>query len=164
MSDARPRLIQAQGSIFEEIEPPGKLAAILAYWRNLVPAGLPGRQHIDPITIGTGLLPHIFLTDVLDGGARFRLRLIGTHIVSHAGTDDTGQELDATVVPRLRDTIIGHYRLVALERRPLCHRSEFVGQDKRVYRYDRLLLPMAADGETVDMIFGGAVFGHLRTV
>lgn len=163
MPEARSRNFRGQGSIFEEIEPPGKLATLLAFWRGLVPSGLPGRQHLDPIAIGTALLPYVFLADVLDGGQRFRWRLIGTHIVSHAGTDDTGKELGATVGPGTRDAILGHYRQVAQNRQPLCHRSEFVGQDGRVYRYDRLLLPMASDGATVDMILGGAVFGQLRS-
>lgn len=162
MPEARPRHVQVQDSVFEEIEPPGKLVGLFAFWQSLAPAGLPGRRHLDPITIGAALLPHVFLADVLDGGTRFRWRLIGTHIVSHAGTDDTGQELGAAVAPGMRETILGHYRQVARDRRPLCHRSEFVGRDKRIYRYDRLLLPLAADGATVDMIFGGAVFGRLR--
>jgi hypothetical protein len=164
VAEAKARSFQAQDPVFEKIEPAGKLSRLRDYWQGLVPSGLPGRQHIDPLAIGSSLLAHVFLADVIEGGMRFRWRLIGTHIVTHAGTDDTGQELDATVAPRLRDTIIGHYRLVTLERRPLCHRSEFIGRDKRVYRYERLLLPMAADGATVDMIFGGAVFGHLRTI
>jgi hypothetical protein len=147
---------------FEAIEPEGRLAQLAAYWRHLVPAGLPGRRHVDPVGIGPTLLPHVFLADVLDGGARFRWRLIGTHIVSHAGTDDTGQELEATIAPQMRETIIGQYREVVLGRRPLCHRSEFVGRDRRIYRYERLLLPLASDGKAVDMIFGGAVFGPPR--
>ncbi len=109
------------------------------------------------------MLPYVFLADVLDGGQRFCWHLVGTRIVSHAGTDDTGKELGATGAPGTRDAIIGHYRQVARDRQPLCHRSEFVGQGGRAYRYDRLLLPMASDGAAVDMIFGGAVFGQLRS-
>ena len=162
MSEPETRLFQVQGSIFAPIDPSGRLAQLLAYWRHLVPAGLPGRQHVDPILIGPTLLPHVFLADSIDGGERFRWRLIGTHIVNHAGTDDTGQALDDTVTPAMRDTIIGHYREVVRNRRPICHRSEFVGRDRRVYRYDRLLMPLATNGTAVDMIFGGAVFGPPR--
>jgi hypothetical protein len=154
---------QREDAGFEAIEPAGRLAQLAAYWRHLVATGLPGRQHVDPVIIGPMLLPHVFLTDVLDGGERFRWRLIGTHIVSHAGTDDTGHELEATIAPAMRELIIGHYRDVVRERQPLCHRSEFVGSDRRIYRYERLLLPLAADGTTVDMILGGAVFGSPRS-
>lgn len=150
-----------QDSVFETIEPSGRLAQLVAYWRRLVPAGLPGRQHVDPVEIGSALLPHIFLADVLDGGRRFRWRLIGTHIVNHAASDDTGRDLDATIAPAMRETIIGHYRETVTTCRPICHRSEFIGRDRRVYRYDRVLMPLAADGNAVDMILGGAVFGRL---
>lgn len=150
-----------QDSVFETIEPSGRLAQLVAYWRRLVPAGLPGRQHVDPVEIGATLLPHIFLADVLDDGRRFRWRLIGTHIVNHAASDDTGRDLDATIAPEMRETIIGHYRETMRTRRPLCHRSEFVGRDRRVYRYERVLMPLAGDGSAIDMILGGAVFGRL---
>jgi len=158
MSLASPGL---QDSVFETIEPSGRLAQLVAYWRHLVPSGLPGRRHLDPVMIGAALLPHIFLADVLDGGRRFRWRLIGTHIVNHAASDDTGRDLDATIAPGMRETIIGHYRETIATCRPLCHRSEFIGRDRRVYRYDRVLMPLADDGTTVDMILGGAVFGRL---
>ncbi|MBL8689533.1 MAG: PAS domain-containing protein [Rhodospirillaceae bacterium] len=150
-----------QDSVFETIEPSGLLARLVAYWRRLVPAGLPGRQHVDPVEIGATLLPHIFLADVLDDGRRFRWRLIGTHIVNHAASDDTGRDLDATIAPAMRETIIGHYRETMRTRHPLCHRSKFVGRDRRVYRYERVLMPLAADGSAIDMILGGAVFGRL---
>ncbi len=128
-------------------------------WRDLVPGGLPGRQHLDPVRIGSSLLPHVFLTDVLDGGNRFRWRLIGQHIVRHAGTDDTGLDLDISIAPVMRGTILGHYQRVVRERRPLCHRGDFPGRDLRTYRYERLLLPvLSVDGTFVDTVLGGAVF------
>ncbi len=133
----------------------------LASADDLVPGGLPGRQHLDPVRIGSSLLPHVFLTDVLDGGNRFRWRLIGTHIVNHAASDDTGRDLDTTIAPAMRERIIGHYRDAMRTRSPVCHRSEFVGRDRRVYRYDRVLMPLATDGNAVNMILGGAVFGRL---
>lgn len=153
--------LQNQDSVFEVIEPTGPLAQLVAYWRHLVPDGLPGRQHVDPVRIGPALLPHVFLADVIDGGRRFRWRLIGTHIVSHAASDDTGRDLDSTIAPEMRETILGHYRETMERRRPLCHRSEFIGRDRRIYRYDRALMPLARDGRNVDMILGGAVFGRL---
>jgi len=156
-------IVQREDFGFETVEASGRLGQLLAYWRDLAPGRIPGRCHVDPISIGPALLPYIFLTDVLDGGRRFRWRLIGTHIVNHAGSDDTGHELEATIAPQMRQTIIGHYREVVRERQPLCHRSEFVGRDRRIYRYERLLLPLAANGQTVDMILGGAVFGAPRS-
>lgn len=162
MAQPETRPFQLQESVFETIEPAGRLAELVAYWRRLVPNGLPGRQHVDPIVIGSTLLPHVFLADVLEGARRFRWRLIGTHIVNHAASDDTGRDLDTTIASEMRETIIGHYREVAALRKPICHRSEFIGRDRRIYRYERALMPLATDGTTVDMILGGAVFGHLQ--
>jgi hypothetical protein len=150
--------------VFEQIEPSGRLAQLLAYWQGVRPGALPRRRDIDLMTIGTALLPYIFLVDVLESGRRFRWRYIGTHITRHAASDDTGLDLEISVAPRLRETIIGHYRRVVSERRPLCHRGDFIGSDERVYRYERLLLPVLADDEaSIDTVFGGAVFAQIAS-
>lgn len=48
----------------------------------------PRRSDIDPTEIPRHL-PHIHMMDVLDGGADFRYRLIGTAIVQGLGRDNT---------------------------------------------------------------------------
>ncbi len=150
---------QEQGTGFDDAAPTGRLAQLLAYWQRLNPGGLPLRRDIDLVRMNPAILPHVFIVDVLDGGQRFRWRFIGAHIVRHAGTDDTGLDLDISVTPSMRATIIGHYQQVARGRQPLCHRGDFVGRDRRTYRYERLLLPVLADdGAYVDTVLGGAVF------
>lgn len=146
-------------SFFEEIEPSGRLAQLFAYWQKVGNGGIPRRTDIDLMEMNPALLPYIFLVDVMEEGRRFRWRLIGQYIVRHAGSDDTGLDLDISIAPAMRDTIIGHYRQVVTERRPLSHRGNFPGRDLRTYRYERLLLPvLAADGKSVDTVLGGAVF------
>jgi hypothetical protein len=164
MTSPDQRRARGEESLLLDIEPTGRLADLLAYWRGLATVRLPGRADIDPIEIGAPLLPHVFLADVLDGGRRFRWRLIGTHIVTHAGTDDTGKDFELSIAPAMRATIIGHYRKVVLSRQRLCHRGSFTGRDGRAYRYQRLLLPLATDGESVDMILGGAVFDQIAVI
>lgn len=150
---------QEQGTGFGDTAPTGRLAQLLAYWQRLKPGGLPSRRDIDLMGMNPAILPHVFLVDVLDSGQRFRWRFIGAHIVRHAGTDDTGLDLDISVTPHMRSTIIGHYQQVVRERQPLCHRGNFVGRDRRSYHYERLLLPVLADdGASVDTVLGGAVF------
>ncbi len=150
---------QEQGANFGDAAPTGRLAQLLAYWQRLKPDGLPLRRDIDLMGMNPAILPHVFMVDVLDGGQRFRWRFIGAHIVRHAGTDDTGLDLDISVTPHMRSTIIGHYQQVVRERRPLCHRGNFVGRDRRNYHYERLLLPVLADdGASIDTVLGGAVF------
>lgn len=145
--------------VFEEIEPEGRLAQLLAYWERVGKGGIARRDQIDLMDMNPVLLPHVFMVDVLEEGRRFRWRLIGQHIVRHAGTDDTGLYLEISIAPVMRETIIGHYQQVVRERRPICHRGDFPGRDLRIYRYERLLLPvLAVDGASVDTVLGGAVF------
>jgi hypothetical protein len=150
----------ASRSTFEEVEPSGRLAQLLDYWRGLrTGENLPLRSDIDLMEISPAALPHVFLVDVMEDGQRFRWRLIGAHIVRHAGTDDTGLDLDISIAPEMRPIILGHYRRVVRERQPLCHRGEFPGRDGGIYRYERLLMPVLAnDGRSVDTVFGGATF------
>lgn len=132
-----------------------KIRAIFDYWRAVHPAvGLPGRQHIDPVDIRS-LLPNVWLMDVLRDPVRFRLRLLGTRIVAYAGEDNTGKwvhELwpDSNVAP-LREVVeTGH---PILWRGPSHFRPE-----KSYFELERIRLPLARDGVTVDMIFGLTVF------
>lgn len=144
---------------FEEVEPSGRLAQLLAYWEKLRPGELPRRPDVERMEMNPALLPHIFLADVLDEGQRFRWRLIGRHIVRHAGSDDTGLDLEISIAPAIRPTVISHYQQVVRTRRFLAHRGNFIGRDGRSYRYERLLLPvLAADGLSIDTVLGGAVF------
>jgi hypothetical protein len=152
----------APSRVFEEIEPTGRLEQLQTYWRRMGGGSIPRRNQIDLMEMSPALLPHAFLVDVLEEGRRFRWRLIGQHIVRHAGTDDTGLDLEISIAPAMRETIIGHYQRVVRERQPLCHRGDFPGRDLRAYRYERLLLPvLAIDGESIDTVLGGAVFSAI---
>ena len=71
-----------------------RLRALFGYWREKRGDGtMPARADLDPLEIPT-LLPIVGLVDVLDGGARFRYRLVGTEIVDVDGHDATGRFLD----------------------------------------------------------------------
>ena len=135
-----------------------KLRALFDYWqRKRGDREMPARGDIDPVEIPP-LLPILGLVDVLDGGARFRYRLMGTELVQIDGRDYTGRFLDE-VLPEgdYADYVIGLFRETATERRPLYSESDFVG-DRRVERkVRRLLMPLSDDGQVVDMIFGGQV-------
>lgn len=159
MSESVRRYVASSQVGYEETRPSGKLALLLDHWLQLCAAGLPRRRDIDLMRLDASLLPHVFLLDVLDGGARFRWRLIGTEIVRHSGTDDTGLDLEISVMPKMRPTVLAHNRQVVSERRPLAHRGDFVSRDRRIHRFERLLLPVLADaGDVVDTVLGGAVF------
>jgi len=124
------------------------------YWRAKCRDGrLPSRQDIDPLDMPE-LLPHIAMYDVVraDGDVRFRIRLFGTANVQLTGGDCTGQFLEDQLNPEDAARIIGFYRLVADEGRPHFWRSFLVTPGREHVRYERLLLPLASDGKTVDIL------------
>ena len=115
---------------------------------------LPGRQHIDPIEIAD-LLPGLTLLDVVPqpgGEPRFRVRLAGTEVVREFGSEMTGRFVDELLHGPSAPQILGHYREVVRTGAPRCHRGGIAAAGREHLRYERLTLPLAADGERVDML------------
>jgi len=124
------------------------------YWLGQRPGGgLPGRQHIDPTDIPF-LLRGLWLIDVAREPFRFRYRLVGTRIVEAMGRDPTGLWLEeahphASSVPGF----FLRYERVAQTGIPSRRRGTALLWSHRDYReIENILLPLAADGKTVDMI------------
>jgi len=127
----------------------------LAYWASRRPAAgvLPGRADIDPLDI-PDILPFVELSDVVDGGADFRFRLIGTHLVDADGLNPTGLLHSAFFVhPPYRAHQAALYGWVVAHRRPLYSRSR-IPTDRLGFHVltERIYMPLAADGRTVDMV------------
>ncbi|WP_340118927.1 PAS domain-containing protein [Pelagibius sp. 7325] len=127
------------------------------YWRQLVRGRLvPSRADIDPGRIAA-VLPHIGLFDVESNPRRYRIRLMGTRIVSWYGCDLTGRYLDEidfgtsdsftfSVLDQVVDRCVPGYMS-----------GEYTKQDGRVIRYERLYMPLSNDGATVNMVIGAAL-------
>lgn len=128
---------------------------IYDYWRAISPAGrLPGRQHMDPLDIAPVILPDIWLLDVVRPGPRFRFRLIGTEIVRKLGRDFTGRWLDETDDAfRQRPEIIERYVATVETGRPTYRIGPArITRTKEFEMLQNIFLPLAADGETVDIL------------
>ena len=129
--------------------------ALYAYWHGKRSGDrLPGRADVDPAELRQ-LLPRLALIDVLRGdqGPAFRYRLTGTEIVSRAGRDPTGKRFEELYSGDYLKTANETYRQVVETGRP--HTSDRVYPlvpGREYMRYDRLLLPLAGDGVTVDMV------------
>lgn len=138
-----------------------RVRQLYEYWRGLHPpgGGLPGRQHVDPVAIPAHLLPFVWLVDIQRQPLRFRYRLLGTEHVRVLGRDYTGQWIDEahpdfagsaayTQFAAAAERAVGGYRrgntLIIL---PKDYRS-----------MERLLLPLARDGKTVDMLLAISVY------
>ena len=127
------------------------------YWRGKWHGDLlPGRQDIDPIDFSYAL-GDIALVDVFYEPLRFRFRLDGTRHVEHFGLDMTGQMLEAFPESKMRQTIYESYRVVVDTRQPQRHYRDLTA-DGRPFRYEALLMPLAADGRKIDMILVAIAF------
>ncbi|WP_119422383.1 PAS domain-containing protein [Desertibaculum subflavum] len=141
-----------------------RLRALVTYWHHKC-AGrrMPARREIEPADF-RDLMGRILLLDVLRDPLRFRFRLVGTLLVEAIGFDPTGK-LTTEAGPRgYLDEVEGHYRAVVERRAPIYHRITFdwvsteMGVPATLQRdYVRLLLPLADDGENVDMILAASV-------
>lgn len=125
------------------------------YWRSVAPPGrLPGRQHIKPEDI-VPLLPRVFILDVFRDPFRLRYRLAGTEVVRSVQCELTGRWVDEVqpetlTQPRLLDP----YRFIVETGQATWRRGPTLwSRDPQHYLTENCLVPLAADGETVDKIF-----------
>ena len=139
-----------------------KAAAFLAYYARCTPPDrLAGRKHIDPLDIPQ-LLPGVWLVDVLrpaPGSLRFRYRLLGTRVAQIFKGDATRRFLDEVHVDFASNPMRGFLEGVADTALPHWRRGKPLAWPSRdVVQLERLYLPLAADGATVDMIFALTLF------
>lgn len=144
----------APGAFAERIKH-GEQRDLYAYWSAKAPPdGLPARRHIDPLDI-PALLPRIALIDVLrePAGMFFRYRLAGTEIVERAGRDPTGRRFEELYEGDYLQQALDTYRQIVEAGVPhLSERTFPFIRGREFMRYDRLILPLADDGRTVDML------------
>ncbi len=131
-------------------------ARLYRLWLEKRKAGrLPGRKDFDPVEMPK-LLPHLTLFDVEREPLRFRIRLVGTGIVAAMGRDTTGYYLDE--LDRIEE-VERRARELVKTRKPFFMTDLPLTWTHRDYRtYSVLGLPLAADGETVDMLLYAMVF------
>ncbi|MGF1630245.1 MAG: PAS domain-containing protein [Kiloniellaceae bacterium] len=138
----------------DSIDHPG-LRALYAYWEGCR-AGrlLPGRRDLDPLDIPQ-LLPNIMLIDVASE-VDMRYRLVGTALVGRMGRDITGLRVQDCYPGRNWEKILADYLYAIRKRRPCLRRDVAGGPSSQSLADLRLLLPLAGDGERVDMLLAGA--------
>jgi hypothetical protein len=136
------------------------LAPLYACWdRQRRGRRVPDRRDIDPLDIGAKLLPNVGLIDAVDGGERFRNRLMGTAIVERWGFEITGLFLDEIMRPgSYRDFIHELYRDACRHQAPVYSVSLFrwdVG-DHMLTR--RLYMPLTDGDDAVTVVLIGQSF------
>lgn len=136
-----------------------QLRELLRYWISIHPGpALPDRRDFDPIAVPRAL-GNLVLTTVERDPYRFRIRLMGTAVVTAMGQDFTGLFLDEAF-PGVEATRIHMDRVAVVESGlPSYH----FGQSSAPFRLDfapieRVYLPFATDGTTVDHILAMTMY------
>jgi len=132
-----------------------KLRALYRYWNSKRHGRpMPARADIEPLEI-PALLPIIYLVDVEHAPQRFRVRLIGTQICAWTGRDPTGLYVDDPAYGAGALEAAAGYTEVTSRREPFYRTRPPPWPDRDFHTYEELLLPLATNGETVDMLFCG---------
>jgi hypothetical protein len=101
---------------------------------------------------------HMLIVDVVGGQRRFRFRLLGTSLADAAGRELTGKYFDEADITGYEPDVLDDYDAVVQLRAPFCKVRSFNPKPDayadRWKSYERLLLPLAADGVTIDRILG----------
>ncbi|HUD52919.1 PAS domain-containing protein [Parvibaculum sp.] len=141
------------------------VVALTAYWHEKRGArAMPDRGDISPGEI-VRFLPNISISEAIDGGRDFRLRIFGTALVALIGREATGMlysELagDPRVMFR---PVAARSRLLALSktafqlRRPVFASGRFVNMIHRSLEWHSFSSPLTAGGGDIAQMFG-AVF------
>lgn len=155
------------------------LTDLLAYWNNKRPDGQPGeragertgeraggrlpaRGDVDPLEI-PGLLPNLLLIDVGQEPETPSLivRLAGTLIVERYGEDYTGRDLREINFGDQRERVIADFEACIASAAPHLAKRHFWNTAGVHLSMERLILPLASDGQTVDKLMAGLSFTAL---
>lgn len=138
-----------------------RLQRACAHWQaaaHVSPSGLPDRASFGLETLhALGALSRAMLIDVVDGGARFRFRLIGTALTAIAERDATGRFLDELYPPEVYTKFKASLDWVMRERRPVRAVDTFEFSGKEFIGYEALVAPLAAGGADVAVVLVVAI-------
>ncbi|EDP63638.1 hypothetical protein BAL199_25937 [alpha proteobacterium BAL199] len=126
------------------------------YWLQRRENGrLPGRRDIDPLHF-RHLLGRVYLIEVVRESERirFRFRLWGSKISGIFGQEHTGHWLEDIAAPGTLAELENTLRTCTLGARPHFWRRPMMVENVDYVATRRMLLPLASDGQTVDMLFG----------
>jgi len=133
----------------ERISGDADLKRLYLYWCERRGTRLyPARDDIDPVDFSYAL-GRVSLVEVQ--GKRFYYRLVSTQLTQHLGYEMTGKFLDQMPGSEMRNFAEQHYRRALACAAPL-YETDAVVLDGRRWRHESLVLPLAADGETISML------------
>ena len=129
------------------------LSACYDYWLTLKEnAPMPPRDGFKPRDL-VEYLPLISLIDVIEGGADFRYRLVGTCIDEVIGHHYTGLLLSEIANKKSRATRRETYQRCVEEKRTVYTAGSLSNYNKDYRFYQTLLMPFSDDGKSVNILF-----------
>lgn len=114
----------------------------------------PARADFDPAEMGY-ILGNLSLVEVRRHPLRFFFRVHASNVAARLGFDMTRKFLDESPDVRYRLVILDHYLRTLDERQAVAARHEQEVTDRTVINCEALALPLARDGENVDMVMTG---------
>lgn len=136
--------------------PDERLRKLADYWYSRrAGRALPSRDDVDPLDLPSGVLPNMILLDIVGSERyrRFRFRLVGTAIYTHVGRELTGLHIDEALPEPYLSYVTFTHTTAADQRLPVYSETLYHDQGNFVNGITyRLVLPLASDGETADMI------------
>jgi len=136
---------------------------LLDYWLAKWGAcAFPARCDIDPVELPPRILPNIAIVSVERSENEddyFSYRLVGTNIVWHFGADVTGRLFeDIFLTPDELRAERSHYTHVLKNREVHFESARLNISGRKFLSSTRMLLPLASDGQTIDMILSVSDF------
>jgi hypothetical protein len=119
----------------------------------------PGRGDFTPFDFfDLGVIGSIVLIDVHRDPVRLRFRLVGTKVVERFRTDPTGCWLDELSQKGLGSFILDRSLQMVESGVPVCETQVFARDNRAPRQSEVLRLPLARDGETIDMVLTCALY------
>lgn len=114
----------------------------------------PARADFDPLELRY-ILGQLSLIDVLRDPLRFVFRLHASNNAARLGVDLTGKEIGQIPKGAAPAKVRAQYEEAVQTRMPVVRYYKAVLVGGMNWEYELLLLPLASDGETVDMMMAG---------
>jgi hypothetical protein len=134
---------------------------LYAYWQTLERHGrrLPARAAFDPLDI-VPALGWVWMHDIERAPFRLKCRLFGTLVAAAVGVDITGLYLQSRPLSSdQRPLDETRLRLTALDGVPTHARTPPLLKHGDIWQsVESLMLPLAADGQTPDILLGVSVY------
>lgn len=134
-----------------------ELKQIYHYWSEKAgKRAMPSRRDLDPIIDIPQLTSNIWLVDVDHDPVMFRFRLLGEEVIRRYGADFTGKRLDEVDLGSRGEAIRSEYKQVVNSKKPVYSQHQiYIEETQTSLPYERIVMPLSDDGETVNMLLGG---------